>query len=313
MVRVALLTLAVALAFSATSTAREIYSYEDENGVLVFTDRKQDLPGSVDTIEIKDPKDARRVRLETKKGSTGAEIIATNDFFSPASVTLEFLALDNLMPDKDEHQVFVIPARSQVSLLKLNWLERASWHLEYSYQYSPGVVNPDYDTQFPYQLPFSFPKQLRISQAFFGAFSHHQPHTEYAVDIPMPEGTPILAARVGTVVEVISDNEGASTDLTDNKRANVVRIAHLDGAMTVYAHLKRNSIQVRVGESVHQGRKIAESGNTGFSSGPHLHFAVQVNQSGELTSVPFLFNTLKGAVVPEAGLIISSTTGLAQP
>jgi len=55
----------------------------------------------------------------------------------------------------------------------------------------------------------------------------------------------------------------------------------------VYAHLKENGVYVRVGQRVGVGQQIAISGNTGFTSGPHLHFCVQVNRGMRLVSVPF--------------------------
>jgi murein DD-endopeptidase MepM/ murein hydrolase activator NlpD len=64
--------------------------------------------------------------------------------------------------------------------------------------------------------------------------------------------------------------------------SNSIRILHDDGSMAVYAHLQVGRAQVYVGMRVQAGQLIAYSGNTGFSSGPHLHFAVQVNQGMNL-------------------------------
>jgi len=61
----------------------------------------------------------------------------------------------------------------------------------------------------------------------------------------------------------------------DGGAANIVRILHDDGTHAVYAHLNWNSIRVRPGDHVERGEYIADSGNTGFSSGPHLHFEIR--------------------------------------
>ena len=111
----------------------------------------------------------------------------------------------------------------------------------------------------------------------------------YAIDLVVPEGTPVLAARRGVVMQVESgfDKGGSSNRAQLAERANLVRIIHDDGTMALYAHLQENGVYVKVGQKVSVGQQIAVSGNTGYSSGPHLHFAVQVNRGMRLVSVPF--------------------------
>ena len=60
--------------------------------------------------------------------------------------------------------------------------------------------------------------------------------------------------------------------------------------MALYAHLRSEGALVRVGQRVRQGQQIGLSGNTGFTTGPHLHFAVQVNRGMRLESLPFRMN-----------------------
>ena len=106
----------------------------------------------------------------------------------------------------------------------------------------------------------------------------------------MPIGTAVYAARGGMVFEIAADFYESGTDLSlDGPRANFVRILHEDGTMAVYAHLNWNTIRVRPGDQVERGEYLADSGNTGFSTGPHLHFDVQRNNGRELISVPFEF------------------------
>lgn len=108
----------------------------------------------------------------------------------------------------------------------------------------------------------------------------------------MPEGTPIVAARGGMVVRVENDQSGRG----DNPSGNFVRILHDDGTMGVYLHLMKGSVAVREGQRIDAGSRIARSGNTGNSTGPHLHFVVQRNVGLTVESIPFEFSQPVGSL-----------------
>ncbi|MCL7715729.1 M23 family metallopeptidase [Stenotrophomonas mori] len=118
---------------------------------------------------------------------------------------------------------------------------------------------------------------VRVSQGIGGQHSHNDAQNRYAIDFPLPEGTPILAARAGTVMQVAGSRDDGT----------LVRILHGDGSMALYAHLLPGTPEVRPGQRVQAGQRLALSGNSGRSSGPHLHFAVQINAGLALVSVPF--------------------------
>ena len=130
---------------------------------------------------------------------------------------------------------------------------------------------------FLYRLPFRG-VPVRVDQGANGRYSHHDDANRHALDFALAEGTPMLAARAGVVMEIIDD---------DPRGGHSLRILHDDGSMAIYAHLQHGSIPLRVGEPVAQGQRIARSGNTGTSTAPHLHFAVQVNAGMHLRSIPF--------------------------
>jgi murein DD-endopeptidase MepM/ murein hydrolase activator NlpD len=99
-----------------------------------------------------------------------------------------------------------------------------------------------------------------------GAFGEVRPgHIHAGIDIAMPIGTPLHAADGGKVViaGVVSGY------------GNYTCIQHTASLSTCYGH--QNSIGVSVGQTVKKGQVIGESGNTGHSTGPHLHFEVRVN------------------------------------
>ncbi len=87
------------------------------------------------------------------------------------------------------------------------------------------------------------------------------------VDIGTPMGTPVLAAKAGKVTWA-SSNGGYG---------QCVIISHGKGNSTLYGHL--SGYNVKVGDMVSQGQVIAYSGNTGNSTGPHLHFGIMENDS----------------------------------
>jgi murein DD-endopeptidase MepM/ murein hydrolase activator NlpD len=138
-----------------------------------------------------------------------------------------------------------------------------------------------------YRLPVNHPTP-RIDQSYGGHFSHSDPQNRHAIDFAVPIGTPVLAARAGTVMQLESKYEASGLDAARFAgRANYIRIAHDDGTMAVYAHLRANGVLVRVGEKVQAGQQIGVSGNTGYTTGPHLHFVVQVNRGMRIESIPF--------------------------
>ena len=126
---------------------------------------------------------------------------------------------------------------------------------------------------------------FRLTQGPGGTFSHSDVKSRYAMDIAMPEGTPIIAARGGLVVKTENNQSGRGSDPS----GNFVRVLHDDGTQGVYLHLKQGSVSVRDGQRVGVGSLLGLSGNTGNSSGPHLHFVVQRDTGAGWVSIPYEF------------------------
>jgi murein DD-endopeptidase MepM/ murein hydrolase activator NlpD len=137
-----------------------------------------------------------------------------------------------------------------------------------------------------YSLPVE-ESDFELGQGFHGGYSHADEANRYAVDLIVAEGTAVLAARSGVVMQATSGFNEGGTDRSLADRANLIRVLHEDGSMALYAHLREGGVTVQAGQQVTLGQVIGYAGSTGFSSGPHLHFAVQVNGGGRLVSVPF--------------------------
>ena len=90
----------------------------------------------------------------------------------------------------------------------------------------------------------------------------------------MPIGSPVHAARGGTVVKVVEKHKKNCDSKSCASYNNFILIYHEDGTFSEYVHLAHNGALVDVGDQVKQGQEIGKSGNTGWSNGPHLHFAV---------------------------------------
>ena len=74
--------------------------------------------------------------------------------------------------------------------------------------------------------------------------------------------------------------------------------------LVVYGHLDPERRRVHVGQHVRVGQVIALSGDTGFTSGPHLHFCVQVNSDMQLVAVPFQFTAAGATFTPVQGQML---------
>ncbi len=208
-------------------------------------------------------------------------------------MTVELLEALNVVTDPPLPATFVLPEPGESHLVTVrqdNPYEASRFRL--SYTSVPGDPGARPDLKQRYQLPFRRGERFLVGQAFGGVVSHTDEQSFYAVDLGMPEGTPVLAARDGIVMHVEEDFFGAGLDAQKYaSRANSVRVLHEDGTMAVYAHLALESVAVRPGRVVTAGELLGLSGNTGYSSGPHLHFAIQHNDAGRLKSLPFRFLT----------------------
>lgn len=157
------------------------------------------------------------------------------------------------------------------------------------FYWTPGDMHAQHDNRVRYLKPYAKDSYYRIVQGFGGGYSHTGA-SRYAVDFAMPVGTPVHAARSGMVIDVAEHNDKGGASRRYARYANFIVVLHDDGTTGEYYHLQKNGALVDVGEQVAAGQHIGYSGNTGFSSLPHLHFAVYRAKSwGKYESLPFKF------------------------
>lgn len=287
-----LVVLATVIVAGADARCQALYKYQDDSGEWIFTDRPPDAARAVEIRELDTGDRAPVVSVTTTLAERRLQMIARNDYPVPVEVILALDALRNLeLPQPEQPMRWIVDPLSTQVLLELAALENnVAPDAEFRYLWIPGDPRATHQPERPYRAPFAVAGHYPVSQAFPVGVTHTTPDAFYAVDIAMPVGTGIYAARAGIVFEVASTNFRGGTDLErDAPHANIVRIMHDDGSHAVYAHLNWNSIRVRPGDRVQRGQYIADSGNTGFTSGPHLHFAVLINRGMRLESLPVTF------------------------
>jgi murein DD-endopeptidase MepM/ murein hydrolase activator NlpD len=295
--RLALLLLSVA--FSGSVHAQRMYKYQDSNGVWIYSDRQPEGSQEYQEQVLQRTVDTPEVRMSERPTAEGLILIADNSFFGPVQIAYQLESMENVAADTVVQGLIVVPARSEAELVTVNRGEvTLPMRFEYKFQFIPGDPEARHEPASLYRLPYASAESFTVSQAYPDEMTHADPSSQHAIDFEMPIGTGVYAARSGIVTEVASDFFQSGTDLTiDGPRANVVRVYHDDGTMSLYAHLNWNSIRVVPGQRVERGEYLADSGNTGFSTGPHLHFAVQTNAGGSIVSVPVQFAGIDGGAV----------------
>ena len=268
--------------------AQELFLWTDEHGISHLSDRR---PDTRQPVIVQRAIAAPESPLELVESGTehAPEILLRNRLHGTLAARVVLDEARNLVSDPELPAVIEIPAAGEASIVLGALDERRGWSYRLRTEAVPGPLDPEpEDVEYGRPIPDGI--ALHIGQGAGGDFSHDEPHSRHAVDIALPVGTPVLAARAGVVMDAESHHHRAGLDRDrDGPRANFVRILHADGTMAVYAHLDYLGVSVRPGQRVADGDRIGTSGNTGYSTGPHLHFAVQVNRGMELVSIPFRF------------------------
>ena len=241
-------------------------------------------------------------KLVTRTQGAEQELIAENDGPAPITVYVT-LSGSNYASDKAWPQTVIVPPQTALPLGRVYSADRSAGGYNFLFRYSHhfGRVDAVHDAGAAYRLPYPDGHAYAVTQAYGGRLtSHNNRENLYAIDFAMPVGAPVVAARGGVVIDATTRHTEGGFDIRFLDKANTVAIAHDDGTVAEYAHLSPGAEYVKVGQRVAAGDLIGHSGNTGYSSGPHLHFIVSkpAVSDGKVArqSVPVVFYASEPAV-----------------
>ncbi len=238
----------------------------------------------------------KQIEVFSEKTDSTINFYARNPHYCHYTAHIRFEVFENMTSSIPWPATLVVePLAERQFLLSVKQKPQAgSWKYKVQYRFDRGnLVNTKHDDTYEYLLPYKSTRAHTLMQGYFGKFSHAQTH---ALDFEMPDGTEVVAAREGTVIEIKEDSNigGQTRDFID--KGNFVLVYHVDGTFGSYYHLKRNGALVKAGQRVAKGEAIGLSGNTGWSSAPHLHFEVLLPSSGSKQTVPTQFKQADGKV-----------------
>jgi murein DD-endopeptidase MepM/ murein hydrolase activator NlpD len=252
-------------------------------------------------------KDGDAVRVRRAPGAGYVGLVVENRRAYDVTVALTIRG-ENIHVTRVVPETGVYAGDSQTEAVRVSAADAAkAWKWRYRFHWTKGSIHARHGDKTLYGLPFEKGRTFRVSQGYNGRLSHRGAN-QYAVDFAMPEGTTVCAAREGVVVDLKESSNTGGPDKKQKDESNYISIAHADGTIGEYHHLKFEGVLVEVGDRVVAGQPIALSGNTGYSTFPHLHFGVySAADSERMQSHPITFSTAQGMVSePRAGRVYTA-------
>lgn len=208
--------------------------------------------------------------LGKSKGDTMRVFVTnTQEFPQTLNLKLEFSDM-RLVGELPEYMV-IPPKVEDYVVAKLFIINKPTSKINWNNtQYFMGDITAVHNDSYVYTLPYQKGASFEANKSDDGN----------VLKFDMQEGTAVRAARNGKVLITRSDSETGCPVVDCASFANYIIILHDDGTMAAYSHLMSNGVNVKPGDQVKAGQSIGRSGNTGWSSAPHLQFEVfKANQT----------------------------------
>ncbi len=226
------------------------------NSNIIFVDQRLKIPATA----VKNQDDPHIAKLRTEIELLRAQSRQQKSESGNSSISARLISVPN---SEEKYQLKSDPGKSSGAMPKLD-PPQPKFNLQPDLLEKDAVALilpplPDPEEYLPRTFDgYIWPAQGELTSGYGWRWGRlHQ-----GIDIAAPVGTPVLAAASGKVVSAgWHDGYG-----------NMIKLEHLDGSVTLYAHLNR--ILVNHGQKLNQGEQIAEMGNTGYSTGSHLHFEI---------------------------------------
>jgi murein DD-endopeptidase MepM/ murein hydrolase activator NlpD len=226
-------------------------------------------------------------------GDGGFQYFAQNIDLAPYQLEISFSELNNLKASVDLPYYTVVYPGDPVPLFRLDPVVKGSTSFKSGYKLTLGDPEAATESDFIYWLPFEAQQGYTMVQGANGSSTHQD---KYAWDFAMEEGTKVCASRNGLVIQIKEDSNVGGADISFMEHANRITVLHDDGSYADYVHLKHNGALVETGDHVVSGQLIGYSGNTGWSTKPHLHFQVYKAVRFGIRTLPARFLTRSGII-----------------
>ncbi len=281
----------------------KLLRYVDENGIISYTDSYEEAQDyDFDELDMDGNPDPNQVLFHYNPETS--MITVENRLNSEITVLIQVSATEGVESDIAFGKPIELPGKNTYELGYFRYNGEDEIKLTNKFEIG-RLFRGDlgiYVGANSNELLVPFIGAFKVSQGWNGKFTHNGPKSRYAIDVGMPQGTPIIAVKAGRVIDMKMNSTVGGPSAKYRPYANFIRLQHEDGTMSIYVHLSGNTQRVNIGDHVEQGQVIALSGNTGYSTGPHLHFTMQANTENGLRSIQYQF---KG-VEPKTGTILSN-------